>query len=100
MLFGYLGAIVTGPLLDRHPELDRTAACAGSAALARVLIWIAGFARFSSLIGWPVAAIIEAAGAMGRRPRAGGTVGHDRSSGLRFIAVPPGSPVHPSSPRT
>jgi hypothetical protein len=30
MLFDYLGAIVTGALLTAiHPELDRTAACAG-----------------------------------------------------------------------
>jgi uncharacterized protein involved in response to NO len=63
MLFGYLSAIVTGFLLTAIPNWTGRLPVLGLPLLALVLLWVAGrFAVFfSALIGWHIAAAIDAA---------------------------------------
>jgi uncharacterized protein involved in response to NO len=63
MLFGYVPAVVTGFLLTAVPNWTGRLPLQGTPLAALVLIWIAGrlAVTFSSLIGWPLAAAIDAA---------------------------------------
>jgi uncharacterized protein involved in response to NO len=63
MLFGYVPAVVTGFLLTAVPNWTGRLPIQGTPLAALVLIWIAGrvAVTFSTLIGWQVAAAIDAA---------------------------------------